>query len=71
MSSSALHPHPEMIMSYLANYQILEFYQRVSLPRQMGEHVLLGAGQLLPHLLVDAQLREVSNVGWNLRQRLQ
>ena len=49
----------------------MEFYQRISLPWQMGEHVLLGAGQLLPHLLVDSQLCEVGNVGWNLRQRLQ
>ena len=36
----------------------------------MGEHVLLGARQLPPHLLVDSQLREVGNVGRNLRQRL-
>ena len=58
-----------MKMSYLTDQidQILEFYQGISLPRQMGKHVLLGAGQLLPHLLVDSQLREMSNVGWNLR----
>ena len=60
-----------MIMSYMADYKTLEHYQRISLPRQMGEHVLLGARQLLPHLLVDSQLCEVGNVGRNLRQRLQ
>ena len=41
-------------------------YQRVGLPWKMGKHVLLRAGQLLPHLLVHTKLRKVSNVGWNL-----
>ena len=41
-------------------------YQRVGLPRKVWEHVLLGAGDLLPHLLVHTELRKVRNVGRNL-----